>query len=367
MDLQLGRTDAPDALADNSDTVPSLRTDLTQSPPENCVSSDLPAAAGLVGIPTLCPVCNSDCYPAGSFESKTVPPGKTLCARVEYAGELNLDGSLEGYLHSDAGDCLCGRTHGAVERTTDQKPNSLKLLVALIQKHCTLFHDQQNRAFASFTVNGHLETWPVGSPDFKDWAARRLYLDHGRFVGDLALKDALSFARGHARYEGQERPVHIRVAYHGDSIYYDLCDDDWQQVEISKTGWRVIPTSESPVRFRRFRNSRPQVMPVDSDTSEAIRLLRKYVHVAESDLPLVLAWLVTAFVPEIPHPILEMQGDMGSGKSKAQIFLARLIDPSVADALTLPSNVALLEQHFSQQHALVYDNVSRINDQVSDM
>jgi hypothetical protein len=47
------------------------------------------------------------------------------------------------------------------------------------------------------------------------------------------------------------RPVFRRVARDADAVYLDLCNEEWEAVEITASGWRVIPSGGVPVKFLR--------------------------------------------------------------------------------------------------------------------
>ena len=58
--------------------------------------------------------------------------------------------------------------------------------------------------------------------------------------------------------------------------------------------------------------------------------LRAMLNVTAETWPLVLGWLVAALVPNMPHPILLLGGQQGTGKSTAAEQLVALVDPSPA-------------------------------------
>jgi hypothetical protein len=43
----------------------------------------------------------------------------------------------------------------------------------------------------------------------------------------------------------------VRLADYEGSIYLDLCNDDWQAVQITPQGWGIV--DDPPIRFRRSR------------------------------------------------------------------------------------------------------------------
>jgi len=81
---------------------------------------------------------------------------------------------------------------------------------------------------------------------------------------------------------------------------------------------------------------RPQVFP------ESGGKLSDFLSLTNIEDPdeqiLLLVYLVTALVPEIPKPILDIFGEKGSGKSTLMHMVRTLIDPAVEPLLILRSN-----------------------------
>ena len=80
---------------------------------------------------------------------------------------------------------------------------------------------------------------------------RGYYTTYGTAPGSQALKDALTALAGIARFDGDCRPVFVRLAGADNEIYLDLGNDDWEVVRITADGWDIIPAADAAVRFRR--------------------------------------------------------------------------------------------------------------------
>ena len=69
----------------------------------------------------------------------------------------------------------------------------------------------------------------------------------------------------------------------------------------------------------------------EPEAGESVDRLRGYVNVpADDDFILLVAWLVGAFRPKGPYPILRVNGEWGSAKSTLCRILRELIDPNEA-------------------------------------
>ena len=162
-----------------------------------------------------------------------------------------------------------------------------------IAKRGELFHTPDGVAYADIYRNGHRETYPVRSGDFKKWLQLCYYNEND---DSAPSKDALSSAIGvieaQASFSGKEHPVAVRVGGHDRRIYLDLCNDDWQAIEVDADGWRLV--DQSPIRFIRSSGMLPLPMPVKGGkTKDGVNALRKFINIKEGDdFALVKAWVL---------------------------------------------------------------------------
>lgn len=229
-----------------------------------------------------------------------------------------------------------------------------------------LFHAPAGDAYATVAVGDHRETHPIRSRGFRRWLVRNYFERCARPPSAQALQDALGLLEARAQFDGAEREVHIRVAKHGGAIYVDLANEDWEAVEISAGGWRVIPSEAAPVRFRRPRGMLPLPMPARGGSIEG---LRRFVNVGGDDPAgwrLLVAWLVQALRPVGPYPVLILQGEQGSAKSTAERLLRFLVDPSTAPLRTAPRNEHDLVIAANNSWCVAFDNISKLPPWCSD-
>ena len=97
-------------------------------------------------------------------------------------------------------------------------------------------------------------------------------------------------------------------------------------------------------------------------------ILRSYglLNVTADTWPLALGWELAGFVPDIPHPILLLGGQQGTGKSTAAKKLIGVLDPSPADLRSYPRDVETWAISAAGSWAVAIDNVSTIPDWLSD-
>jgi hypothetical protein len=240
-----------------------------------------------------------------------------------------------------------------------RKPQTAVL--AELAEDAELFRTPEGDAFATIPFNGHFETWPLKTRGFRDWLMRRFYETEGSAPSSQAVQDTLDMLHGRARFEGATHEVHTRIAEHEDAIYLDLCDEQWRVVRIAKDGW-CVPNS-SPVKFRRSRGMLALPEPVKG---EQVNRLRDFVNVATDDWPLVAAWLVAAYRPGKPFPVLALHGEQGSAKSTTARVLRALVDPNKADLRSEPREERDLMIAAKNGWLIALDNLSRIPIWLSD-
>ena len=250
----------------------------------------------------------------------------------------------------------------------EERPTHAQLLV-----RCAVgvefFHTPAGETYATIPVGGHRETHLVKSRGFKRWLVRGYYEQYDRPPGAQALQDALGLLEARAQFDGPEREVYVRVAGSGagGAIYVDLANERWEAVEITAAGWRVI--SDPPVRFRRPRGMLPLPTPTERrDGRDGLDdLLQGFINVADKNaLRLIVAWMVQAFRPTGPYPVLLFQGEQGSAKSTAERLVRAVVDPSTAPLRTTPRNERDLVIAATNSWCVAFDNISALPPWCSD-
>jgi len=226
-----------------------------------------------------------------------------------------------------------------------------------------LFHTELDEPWATVIVGDHREHWSINSSRFRKVVERQYYQAHGSVPSDKAWEYALSLLGGRALYDGPKRAVAIRVAGHDGRIYIDLVDPSWHAVEIDANGWRVV--SNPPVIFRRAPGAKelPEPRPGGS-----LDLLWQSINLPDPEgRQLVLAWLISAYRPTGPFPVLGLNGEQGSAKTTASKMLVALVDPRVPDVRSMPRGEENLIIAANGAWCLAFDNLSQIPTGTSDV
>ena len=246
---------------------------------------------------------------------------------------------------------------------TSQGSRASLLVDLVISAGVELFHDDSGERYGRIPVEGHFEIWPCQSNIFKEWTAK-LFWDANKDVPPTeALNSALAVLRAQAKFEGIQYKLHNRVAPLAQEIWYDLTDKKWQTIRIDANGWEII--SKSPILFKRYSHQAPQLTPQGGGN---LHDLLDFINLQDaSQNLLMLIYVVSCFIPGIPHPIPVLYGPQGSGKTTIFRMLRSLIDPSCTPVLSFPKNKSELVQQLSHHWSPFYDNIRVISDSISDL
>ena len=242
------------------------------------------------------------------------------------------------------------------------KPTAATMLMNLVEESgAAFFHSDVKDLYSAIQVNSHTEIMSIGSRDFELWLIGLYYNTYAQPISNDAIKQVLGACSAKAIYDNPN-PVSlsVRVAERDGEFWYDLTNGDWQAVRISKDKWCI--ENEPPILFSRFRHQSPQAIPKNGGN---INKILDYVNLKDNKT-LFLCWLVSCFVPNIPHSAVILHGEKGAAKSTTSELLKNLIDPSSLETLTLQSNQRTLAVNLLNHWFLPFDNVSFINEEVSD-
>lgn len=241
--------------------------------------------------------------------------------------------------------------------------SSATLLVRLVEHSgAELFHAPDGTAYARVLVERHREIWPLRQSGFRRWLKRLYYDASKRAPGGQAVEDALGVLEGRAAIDGPEHQVHVRVAESGSRIYLDLARPDWQVIEASPDGWRIL--ADPPVRFRRTKGTLPLPVPVRGGTLDEFR---RFLNLADDDAwDLLIALITAAMRGHGPFPILILSGEQGTCKSSFGRYVQRAIDPNAAGLRSEPREVRDLMIAARNAWLVAYDNLSYLPQWLSD-
>src|SRR5207302_2005581 len=214
---------------------------------------------------------------------------------------------------------------------------------------------------------------PIRSQAFRHWLHHQFYVRHSTLPPAHALHRLLLHLEAEAHEYDHVRtslPVFRRVASQGprvapDRLLIDLADRQRHFVEITAQGWRTTAGPGVLLQTSRSTISLPEPQPA-ADPSP-LDTLRSSLNLPTRGIWLrSLAWLLAAFRPYGPFPVLILQGPTGCGKTFAARILRSLVDPSAAPLTPIPSSVRDLLTIARYNWVLAFDHISALSPQLTD-
>jgi hypothetical protein len=240
-------------------------------------------------------------------------------------------------------------------------------LVALANHRFTFFHSPEGEPFAKYKCpTGGRENLRMRSMAFRSRMSQVFYEQRRKTPGNKAIEDALSVLTGIALYDSPEEVTHLRIAEDQGCLYIDLGNHGLSSVKITNEGWTII--DNPPVNFLRPKGYKPLPNPTYNDAVDVTleEALTPFTSINPDHWPLLIGWILGAYAPAGPYPVLSIHGEQGAAKTTLARVLKRLIDPNTAPVRSNPENVKDFMIAARSQRILAFDNVSFLKDWLSD-
>lgn len=255
----------------------------------------------------------------------------------------------------------CREAEGAETSSSSQPENQVQLLLRIV-KGVEPILGLDGRAYIRLPAHNDQPVLPIDAGGFRDWLTIKLFDRYGTIPSSESIKKVVGLLSARARFAGKPKPVFIRVMTGPEGHLIDLAGPGSECVSIGPGGWQIQKTNLAV--YRRSASMLPLPDPL---AGGSLRLLRKFVNVESEDAwRLIVAWLVAALYAQGPYPILILTGQQGSAKSTLARILRSLVDPSIAPIRSLPTEERDLFVSAHNSWVLSFDNVSRIQDWLSD-
>lgn len=246
-------------------------------------------------------------------------------------------------------------------------PNKIHVADSIIgiakERGMRLFKTPMGDTYARFPVNEHEEVHRINSNGFKNWLRSLYFEQQGHGIGKEPMEQIKDTLEAEAAHAGKVEEVFVRVGFSDGRLYLDLGDAKWRVVEISEDGWKVL--KHSPVNFRRPNGIKPLPGP---ERNGSIEELKPFIgNPTEDEFKLTVAWLLGAFHPTGPFPILVFIGPAGIGKTTRARILASLIDPRDPATIVGTPNQESVMLRKKNSRVIVLDNMSHVPNWLSDL
>ena len=253
-----------------------------------------------------------------------------------------------------------GEIKNDIKKITEKSDKKQTQIEKLLEKalKLPLFHDQNRDAY-TFIEN---EVLLLRSKKFKQWLAYQFYLAEGKAPNSDSLSQTVKVLEGKAIFEGPQHKLFNRIAVLNEgnvANYYYL--GNGEVIKITEDGWSV---EKAPILFISYSHQQQQVKPIGG--GDPWRVF-EFLNIDKKNQLLVLVYIVSCFVPEIPHPIFHPHGAQGSGKTSLCKVIKKIVDPSIVETLITPRDIPQLVQVVDHHHVCLFDNLSNLQAWMSDI
>lgn len=255
--------------------------------------------------------------------------------------------------------------------TPENRPKTLaEEAVEQIKAQNTLFFDQQQEPYIALDKKGG-RVIKLMSKEFERWLRNFLIKKYKRFQGLDAIVDIIrTMLVYEAETSGEYHELNTRLCRIDDckgnpmEIVYDI-GDGAHAISIKPEKWLI---QDVPIAFLHHRHQKPQCLPQrHGDCS--IEPLRNLLSEFRDDREwlVIMAYIISLYVPDIPKPLLVLSGDNGSGKTLTARRIVELVEcSSLESGLPLIKNDQELMRLANKNAILMLDNLSNISVSLSD-
>ena len=158
--------------------------------------------------------------------------------------------------------------------------------------------------------------------------------------------------------------VFLRAGIKDNNLYLDCGDPAYSVYEITPHEYRKCLSS--PVLFTRSHVI--SELPPIAEGNVAIEEILRFIRIEKAALPSVIGCMIASWMPNIPQPIVFLQGPARSGKTTSLRKILSLIDPSTdMPGGSLSNNESDMKALASLRRVFVFDNVSHVDADKSDL
>ena len=117
------------------------------------------------------------------------------------------------------------------------------------------FKDQTNAFYAVIERDGHNEILNMNTEEFNRYLSKLYYDTENRVISKNIINNSKRLLES---FTTETRTLYNRIAKIGDTIYYDLNNEQRQCIKITKDGWEI---AENSILFLSGDPNREQVQP----------------------------------------------------------------------------------------------------------
>lgn len=243
---------------------------------------------------------------------------------------------------------------------------SMRIIKSVISK------SDSHKVISLIPINHHFESIDITSTKATAWLKSAYYDEYGLIYANDTYKNALDLYYSLTIFsqETPEESAYKRVAQTNDTIYYDLCNREWEAVRITKDKTEIVRLGSDTPMFLRTRRNREQVKPSINPNVDALSQLVEILKIPEPLRKLFQIHIISFFLEGYPMPIMAITGEQGSIKSTITQSIKRIIDPSgdkfEDNTNKMPEESDDLNLAIFSNYCSAFDNISSFPHDISD-
>lgn len=242
--------------------------------------------------------------------------------------------------------------------------------VEQIKAQNTLFSDQRQEPYIAVGKTGG-QVIKLTSKEFERWLRNYLIKKYQKFQGLDAIVDIIqTMLIYEAETNGEYHELNTRLCCTNDcqgnptEIVYDI-GDGTHAISITPEKWSI---QDVPIAFLHHHHQKPQCLPErheDCSIEPLQGLLSEFKD--DREWLVVMAYIVSLYVPDLPKPLLVLSGDNGSGKTLTARRIVDLVEcSSLESGLPVIKNGQELMRLANKNTILLLDNLSNVSMSLSD-
>lgn len=192
-----------------------------------------------------------------------------------------------------------------------------------------------------------------------------------KIYSESELRKVIEYMKDKIRLSGKTKMVVDRVAFEGDTVYYDMNDAEGSVIGVNNED--VILMHKEDLFDKEFcfyatsSMSEQVSFGKETEVGNLVDLLKPYLNLSEDELKLLIITVLTFFIRDIPKPIILLEGGKGSGKTTLTNIIQRIVNPSNHSAFVMPKNKEDLIVALVNNYLIAIDNASALPKGASDL
>jgi hypothetical protein len=262
--------------------------------------------------------------------------------------------------------------HGKFQKD-DESNQADRVLAHCKSQAFEFWQDHTQEAYVSVPTRGNYRNFRVDSKAFKDVLFDSFYSVEKEGITTRTHDAVIPTLRGQAR-AGEVHEVFMRVAGDGKTwIEIDLGDNELRSIHID-IAQETYCLGPHRARFIRSKTMLPLPVPTRGGKLSELRAFMPNVD-SDADFLGIIGFLISAMNParnsvmKTPsYPILALNGEHGSGKTKLLRYIRALCDPSEIEERPMFRDSKDIVPATRSSHIIALDNLSKkIPSEISDI